>query len=63
MLYTDHMGQIVFMNVISCILRFVVTSYIYQVSLTVETLFTDCFYILFLFVINILLAILILYIA
>ena len=61
-LYTDHAGQIIFMTVISCILRFLITSGIYQVALTFETMFNDSIYILFLFLVNSLMAILILYI-
>ena len=62
-LYTDQVGQLILMQVASCLLRFVITPYLYQVSLTAEIFFSDCFYIMFLLFINILLAILVLYIA
>ena len=61
--YTDHIGQVIFISVMHCILRFIVSTHVYNAALTVESVFKDLIYIISLLVFNLIFATLFAYLA
>ena len=61
--YTDQAGQIIFVSVIHCVLVYGIKTVIYMKPMTPEKAFTEAIYILSLFLVNLWLGIIFLYIS
>ena len=61
--YTDYVGQVIYTSLIHSILKLVIQPVFYRDPLTIEIVFIECFYIIALFIINLLISVLFLYIS
>ena len=60
--YTDHVGQVIYTSLIHGILKLVIQPVFYRDPLAIEIVFIECFYIIALFMVNLFISVLLLYI-